>query len=187
VGRNLISLSGKRFGRLLVTDTYEVVKKHTMWLCLCDCGVTKKVSSENLRSGRTTSCGCFQRESENNPAYVHGESKRSGATKERVAYQSAKTRCTNPNFHAYKEYGGRGIKFLFISFKDFLEDVGRAPSPSHSLDRINVDGNYESGNLRWSTPAEQIRNRRKFKALTGFSTEEIKEELRRREENVRSD
>ena len=187
MGRPLMSLSGKRFGRLLVLDNHELVSRHTMWDCLCDCGNKTKVAGENLRSGKQISCGCFQRESENNPAYIHGESKKSGATKERIAYQSAKTRCTNPNFFAYKEYGGRGIKFLFISFKDFLEDVGRAPSPSYSLDRINVDGNYEAGNLRWATPTEQIKNRRKFKALTGFSTEELKEELRRREEHVQSD
>ena len=84
------------------------------------------------------------------------------------AYYCAKMRCTNINDPRYKSYGGRGIKFLYLSFYDFMRDVGPRPEglcksgkvSAYSLDRINNDGNYEPGNCRWTTWAEQSQNRR---------------------------
>ena len=70
-------------------------------------------------------------------------------------------RCTNPNKESYHNYGGRGIKIHpdWFDFRIFLADVGPRPSKAHSLDRINVDGNYEPGNVRWATSKEQALNR----------------------------
>jgi len=185
MGRPLIDIAGKKYGRLTVTDTKKLVGKHTMWNCLCDCGNNVAVAGENLRSGKQSSCGCFQKEPENNPAFVHGECRKTvGKTKEYAAYQSAKGRCTNTNIEAYSEYGGRGIKFLFVSYAQWFSELGRAPSASHSVDRIDNNGNYEPGNVRWATKGEQIKNRREFKTLSKFSTEELKTELLRRGENV---
>ena len=96
-----------------------------------------------------------------NPAFKHGEYTRSlGASIERRAYSNAKNRATNPKYRAYHRYGGRGIEFRFENYEDFLDCVGRRPSDKHSLDRINNDGHYERGNLRWATQTEQVRNRR---------------------------
>lgn len=81
-------------------------------------------------------------------------------TPEHRAYYAAKNRCTNPNFKQFKDYGGRGIKFLYQSFDEFLADVGLKPSSKHSLGREENDGNYEPGNCRWETAEEQWRNRR---------------------------
>lgn len=76
------------------------------------------------------------------------------------AYHHAKNRCCNPKNQDFAGYGGRGIKFLFKSFSEFLRALGRRPTAEHSLDRINVNGNYEPGNCRWATPDVQAQNRR---------------------------
>ena len=75
-------------------------------------------------------------------------------------YMAAKMRCENPNNISYKNYGGRGIKFLYKDFKEFFKDVGEKPTPKHQIDRIENDGNYQLGNCKWSTQLEQNRNRR---------------------------
>ena len=77
------------------------------------------------------------------------------------AYHGAKQRCTNPNHDSWKYYGGRGIEFRFTSFKQFLWDIGGpTPSPDHTLDRIDNDGHYEPGNVRWATRSVQAGNKR---------------------------
>jgi hypothetical protein len=95
-----------------------------------------------------------------NPAYKHGEYTRvKGPTVERRAYSNAMTRCNNPKYEHYDRYGGRGIEFRFTNYGDFINCVGRRPTLRHSLDRINNDGHYECGNLRWSTWEVQRSNK----------------------------
>jgi hypothetical protein len=79
---------------------------------------------------------------------------------EHKAYFDARYRCENPNNNVFKYYGGRGIKFLFTSFDQFFAELGSKPTPQHSLDRIENDGNYEPGNVRWATKQQQSRNQR---------------------------
>lgn len=84
-------------------------------------------------------------------------------TPERAAWYGAQQRCNNPKCPKYASYGGRGIRFCeewSRSFETFLGHVGLRPSTDHSLDRIDVDGHYEPGNVRWATRSEQQRNRR---------------------------
>ena len=85
-------------------------------------------------------------------------------TSEAQAFYDAKNRCTNRNNKRFADYGGRGIKFLFTSFVQFLNHVGLKPSPELTLDRIDNDGNYEIGNVRWATRAVQVANRRNMVA-----------------------
>lgn len=81
-------------------------------------------------------------------------------TPEYAAWSHAQQRCTNPTNEEYKNYGARGIKFLFVSFEQFFNELGPRTTPQHSLDRINNDGNYEPGNVRWATDAQQRANKR---------------------------
>lgn len=85
--------------------------------------------------------------------------------KEYFVWSNMKNRCTNKNCDKYEYYGGRGIQVCARwqkSFVAFLEDVGERPSLQHSLDRIDNDGNYEPGNVRWATRFEQMNNQREL-------------------------
>jgi hypothetical protein len=82
---------------------------------------------------------------------------------ENMAYVNARHRCNNPKNKRYEDYGGRGIKFLFTSFEEFITHIGSKPSPELQLDRIENDGNYEIGNVRWATWEQQRENKRKHK------------------------
>lgn len=95
-----------------------------------------------------------------------------GNVKQNPAYKcftNAKQRCTNPNSISYKNYGGRGIKFLYTSFEEFLNDVGPRPSMSHTLERINNNGHYEIGNVVWATWDVQVKSRRKRQTAFGIN------------------
>lgn len=104
------------------------------------------------------SCGCIP------AALKHGNEIGRKKTTELGTYHKMKERCSNPNNKDYVNYGGRGIKVCdrwLESFQNFLDDMGKKPSPDLSIDRINVNGNYEPGNCRWATKSEQNRNTRK--------------------------
>lgn len=94
--------------------------------------------------------------------FTHGGAR----TPEFRAFQNAKYRCNNPKSAAWPQYGGRGIEFRFQNFEEFLAEVGCRPNSSFSIDRINNNGHYEPGNVRWATRLEQQQNRRKTKLLT---------------------
>jgi hypothetical protein len=81
-------------------------------------------------------------------------------TPEHQAYLDARCRCFNPNHKEWEYYGGRGIEFRFASFEEFFKEIGMRPSPTHKLDRENVDGHYEKGNVRWVTPSVSSINTR---------------------------
>jgi hypothetical protein len=91
----------------------------------------------------------------------HGHRVGDKKTPEYAAWSHARQRCMNPNDSGWEWYGGRGIKFLFTSFAHFLAEIGPRPTPQHSLDRKDNDGNYEPGNVRWATLEEQANNQRK--------------------------
>jgi hypothetical protein len=133
--------------------------------CFCGCGGfapiakrTDKLGSKVRGEPQRYIVGHWCRSVEN---LKHGLSRKGHLSIEFVAYQSARRRCTNPQDQAWANYGGRGIKFLFNSFQDFIAEIGLRPSSLHSLDRYpNNDGNYEPGNVRWATRKEQTMNRR---------------------------
>lgn len=151
---NFRDLTGQTFNRLTVTGG------KTQWTCQCSCGNVTNVSTSNLTTGHVRSCGCYIREIAGKHAITHGESRNRKPSREFRSYHSAKERCTNPNQARFKDYGGRGIEFRFTSVEQFLDCVGRCPTSKHTLDRIDVDGHYEPGNVRWATQQEQQNNRR---------------------------
>ena len=152
----IIDLSGRRFGRLVVqTRTISLNHKAT-WICLCDCGNTHTVRSGTLLKGEVRSCGCFQRETRGQHRRTHGASR----TSVYRTWTVAKGRCYNPTDPHYDRYGARGIQMCDAwrqSFQAFFAAVGPRP-PHTSLDRINNDGHYEPGNVRWATAKQQGRN-----------------------------
>lgn len=97
-----------------------------------------------------------------NHQYRHGQTRRSGRTTEYRIWASMIQRCTNPRVRSYRSYGQRGISVCerWLSFAAFYADVGPRPSTKHTLDRIDNDGHYEPGNVRWATALEQSRNSR---------------------------
>lgn len=150
-----LDLTGLQFGRLLVKaksgdkDKFGAV----FWYCVCDCGSETCVRAANLRSGGTISCGCAQMDA----TKTHGMTK----TKVFKSWESMKQRCLNPNAPDYSGYGAKGIKICpewVNSFENFYRDMGDRPE-LHSLDRINVYGNYEKENCRWATRSMQQRNK----------------------------
>lgn len=158
-----IDLTGKRFGKLTVFEFVETKNGHSYWLCKCDCGNLQKASSCNLKRSHVVSCGCVKNEGNN---VKHGKSK----SKIYLCWQNMKTRCYNVKSDDYKNYGGRGIKVCdeWHDFRNFYNHVSTLPhfgELGYTLDRINVNGNYEPGNVRWATAKEQARNRRKAGAL----------------------
>lgn len=148
----LQDLAGDKYGKLTVIKRApSAASGHKYWLCQCECGKRKAVAATALRTGDTRSCGQCR---VNLPAEHH---------EMRSIWKNMIRRCTKPYSSAYGNYGARGIAVCerwSRSFDAFAEDMGNRPSPDHSIDRINNDGNYEPNNCRWATQKEQMRNTR---------------------------
>ena len=149
-------ITGQRFGRVIAIERVGMTPTHQcLWKCVCDCGKQFETIVGQLCSGKTQSCGCARVE-----VLKALLTKGGRETPEYRAYADAKSRCTNTEHEYYPNYGGRGILFLFDSFEQFYQHLGAKPSPELSLDRINNDGHYEIGNVRWATAEQQANNRR---------------------------
>lgn len=144
-------LTGQKFGMLLVLSNAPSKGKNLYVNCICDCGKKTVVQKGHLGNGHTKSCGCLN--------YTH----KMRDTPEYKAWSSMRGRCYKEYVFSYPIYGGRGITVCerwLNSFENFFADMGERPSKSHSLDRVDTNGNYEPGNCRWATPHEQTRNQR---------------------------
>ena len=156
--RTCEDLSGRRFGRLVVQRRVDAPPGKSHWLCLCDCGGTKIVRQAHLVHGPTKSCGCLH----DTFRLEHGHCRGRRGTPTHKSWDAMIGRCTRPTNASYKNYGGRGITVCErwrSSFKNFLEDMGERPT-GKTIDRIDSDGDYEPGNCRWATAAEQLANRK---------------------------
>lgn len=160
-------LDGLAFGRITVIRRSSSARSDgcRMWDCVCECGTRTVVGGTQLVTGKTLSCGCYGREVSSHTKITHGEThscrRNQKPSGEYNSYHAAKNRCQSPGNMSYHLYGGRGIEFRFTSFEQFLQVVGRRPTPKHSIDRYpDKNGHYEPGNVRWATSKQQIRNRR---------------------------
>lgn len=161
-----LDLTGKTFNLLTVilqaSSSARGVKR---WNCLCKCGNTSIVTTSALNNSSVKSCGCI-----NKGNTTHGFS----SMPEHQIYRGMKARCLNSNSPAYIYYGGRGIKICdrwLESFENFLDDMGSKPTKTSSIERINVDGNYEPANCKWLEKKLQARNNR----LNVLTTEIVQE------------
>ena len=170
-------LAGQRFGRLVVKDPDRfaspaasqrakgITRGNRMPLCLCDCGAEVQVKQHSLRTDETKSCGCLKREVAS--LRIAARNLSHGLTRHLLygTWTQMLRRCENKRHKQFKDYGGRGIRVcdgwhdvrLFIA--DIERDLGPRPD-GMTLDRVDNDGNYEPGNVRWATSYEQRANRR---------------------------
>lgn len=164
--RPQINLTGQLFGRLTVLSIHSPdttsKRRDSRWLCKCQCGTFFLATARCLRQGNTQSCGCLQRDRMREGVTTHGQSH----TTEYRIWQGLKHRCSDPNYHGYARYGGRGIECKIQSLEELIQIVGKRPSMAHTLDRIDNDGHYEKGNLRWASRVTQQRNRHTTRFLT---------------------
>ena len=158
--------AGKRYGRLTALRYLRRDNRgNAIWLCRCDCGKEVEVFANNLVRGLTTSCGCFRSEKSGQRVTTHGHTKGGKPSSELISYRAMIQRCLDPRHSNYVYYGGRGIKVCDRWLgsdgpQNFFADLGPKPTPQHTLDRVDVNGNYEPLNCKWATKKEQANNKR---------------------------
>lgn len=148
-------IAGSKVGRWTVLDRPVGDKK---WPCICECGTKKSVNASNLRMALTLSCGCLHKERARASAIRHGLSH----TGIHRSWSGMKNRCLNPKNTDFHHYGGRGIQVCerWLSFDNFLADMGASWSGGLTIERKNVNGDYDPSNCVWLPAKEQQKNKR---------------------------
>lgn len=166
---NFKDLTGQKFERLFVLEIDgKTNDNHYKWKCRCDCGKVVSVSGASLRQGLTKSCGCYSADKTSEIFKIHGEK----GTQLHNTWCAMKSRCNNTNDGFYKDYGGRGIRVCdewnksngYILFRDWANTNGYVRGLT--IDRIDVNGDYEPSNCKWSTWKEQANNKRNNHFIT---------------------
>ena len=159
----MIDKTGNIYGNLIViAHSHSVFRNprqgsYQYWICRCFCGEVKTVLANNLTTGKTKSCGCLRTELVKKMATKHN----GFGTPEYRAWSSMLSRTHYSTAKKFHRYAGRGISVCkeWLNFENFIKDMGKRPSPLHTIDRINNDGDYEPTNCRWATKKQQARSR----------------------------
>lgn len=153
------NIIGQTFNMLTVIRRAPSRRGKTVWECICSCGAIKEIRANSLLRGKTKSCGCLHHANHGGTKPTHGHTVNNSATKTYTAWLNMKGRCDNPQDNRWYRYGGRGITVApeMRSFEGFLKVIGECP-PGLTLDRIDNNGNYEAGNVRWVDRTTQMRN-----------------------------
>jgi hypothetical protein len=159
--KNHFDYIGQQHGFLKIISVCQEQGKRAEYFCICKCGNEKYVQVGNI--SRTHSCGCFRKQFSKEMHTKHGQSKR---TKAYEVWVNMKTRCSNPNSTFYLHYGGRGIKVCerWQNFENFYKDMGDVPSKL-TIERIDVNKDYEPSNCKWASKMEQAANKRNNRFL----------------------
>lgn len=160
---NFVNLIDSKFNKLNVIEYRGKKNNSHYWLCECSCNTLKIIRSSHLNKNGIQSCGCIKTEGSYN--IKHGKS----YSNEYNSWKGMKERCYTITDPHYINYGYRGIKVCerwLECFQNFYDDMGPRPSNKHSIDRINVNGNYCPENCRWATQLEQNQNKRNSIRLT---------------------
>lgn len=149
-------LAGQKFNRLTIMSFAERKNDRTYWWCKCDCGKIVKTHGYSVQKGQIKSCGCWAKDFPSQR--THGLS----SHKIYPVWRSMRDRCSKPKCKRYPDYGGRGIKFSerWNKFENFVEDMFDSYEVGLTLERKDVNGNYEKDNCVWATRKEQGRNTR---------------------------
>jgi hypothetical protein len=171
---NIEDYIGKKFNRLLILKEGSSIKygKTTMRkvFCQCDCGNVKEIDLNSIKRGKSTSCGCYNKENAKKSSTKHGLAMLSTGIRhpDYAIWTKLKSRCLNPNDKSYKHYGGRGIKVCerwLHSFENFINDLGWRPNKKYSLERIDYNKDYCPENCKWILKSEQTKNCRRVKLI----------------------
>ncbi len=162
-GRVKIGMEFERLTVIGIDEIESISRRKTIWRCECKCGNQISVIGHSLLNKHSKSCGCLKKEVTTLRSTTHGQAKKGLISKEYLAWQQIKKRCTDEEGFQYRDYGGRGILICEEwenDFQAFFDHVGPAPSEKHSIDRVSNEKGYVPGNMRWATRPVQNRNKR---------------------------